>query len=334
MSIASGRTSNDGRHGMHSLGTVLTRLRSSLTWVVTSSLLLACRGPATGRPSPVVADSAIAAAIANERALDPSSFPARSIGVAPLGVSAVDTTLSALGYGLADLLITDLARSRQLTVVDRVRVDALLREVRFSSTGRVDSTNAPRAGRLIGARQLLLGSIVALPDSQFRIDARLADAQTSALAEPIVGVAPLARILDAEKQLAYRIFDRMGVTLTPAERAMIEQRPTQSIGALLAYSRAVRDEALGNYGAAARHYQNAMQLDPSFDYARRRMTDVQTRASGSRTATTDRQRQRSRITALALDGINRPNTALTSDAADAAFRNAQTTTLIIVVNIP
>jgi len=68
----------------------------------------------------------------------------------------------------------------------------------------------------------------------------------------------------------------MGVTLTPAERQSIEQRPSTNAIALLAYSRGVRDEARGQYEAAAQNFRAAVAADPSFGVARQRLQSVQT----------------------------------------------------------
>ena len=48
----------------------------------------------------------------------------------------------AVGYGLADLLTTDLAQSKKLQVVDRVQVNAVLREIGLVDAGRIDSNSA------------------------------------------------------------------------------------------------------------------------------------------------------------------------------------------------
>src|SRR5215813_4640784 len=59
-------------------------------------------------------------AIASERTLADDSLPVRSLGIPPLRVSAADTTLAPLGYGMADMLMTDLSRSAQVQIVDRL----------------------------------------------------------------------------------------------------------------------------------------------------------------------------------------------------------------------
>lgn len=221
------------------------------------------------------ADAAARAAIASEQSLNADSLPAASVGVAPLYVSTGDTALAPLGYGLADLLITDLSRSARLRVVDRTRVDALLRELDLAGSGRVDSATAPRVGRLVGARRIVNGAIGALPGGGITVSARVADAATSQL----VGTAvtertSLANVLDAEKSLAFRIFDELGVTLTPAEHAAIEQRPTRYLSAFLAYSRGVRSEALGDYAGARSFFEQAVMIDPGFGAASSRMRSL------------------------------------------------------------
>ncbi|MGI8499077.1 MAG: CsgG/HfaB family protein [Gemmatimonadaceae bacterium] len=215
------------------------------------------------------ADSAARLAVANERALAPGPLAAASVGVAPLAVDLADSTLAPLGYGLADLLITDLARSARLQVVDRVRVDALMRELGFAASGRVDSATAPRVGRLIAARRLLNGRVFST-GSVLRIEERIVDVERATIeSSPSVSSNGLDGVLEAEKQIALALFDALGVSLTPAERSAVEQRPTKNLTAFLAFSRGVREEALGHFDQAAVEYGSAVAADPSFALAAR-----------------------------------------------------------------
>ena len=235
----------------------------------------ACRTPATARVTPdrvAAAEAAAKQAIANERSLQVASFPERSLGITPFAVSSSDTTIAPLAYGLADILTTDLERSGQLQIVDRLRLDALLREVQLVEAGRVDPTTAPRVGKLVGARRLVIGALSQRPGGQLAIDARIADVATGVVQTGVSAAAPLADILAAEKELALRLLGQLGVNLTPAARAMIEERPTRNIAALLAYSRAVRFEVRGDYTRAAQEYRAALRLDPNFALAGDRLT--------------------------------------------------------------
>jgi hypothetical protein len=188
-----------------------------------------------------------------------------------------------LAYGLAELVATDLAMSRQVVVVERLRLDAILRELRLADAGGIDSASAPRLGRIIGARRLVVGVIDDRGNGELGIRVRLANAVDATFAGNISARAPLASIFDAEKALVFRVFDQLGVTLTPQERAAIEQRPTANVTALLAYSRGVRDEAFGRPAAAALNYRNALAADPGFSVVRSRLQRIE---SGLRTSDT------------------------------------------------
>lgn len=232
------------------------------------------------------ADAAARQAIASERTLGASNLPERSVGVTPLTVTGSDSSLAPLGYGLADLLITDLSRSAQLQVVDRVQVDALLRELKLAGSGRVDSASAPRIGRLIGARRIVDGAIDALPGGGLAVSTRVADvAQGTLIGRPVTERTSLSDILDSEKAIAFALFRELGVTLTPAEHAAVEQRPTRYLSAFLAYSNGVRAEAYGDYRTARSYYARAVMIDPGFALASAHLQGVEASANQAPAAT-------------------------------------------------
>ena len=264
----------------------------------------------TGSARVSEAEAAARAAIANERTINAATFPERTVGVAPFSVSAADTALAALGYGLADILITDLQRSGQLQIVDRIRIDALLRELQLVEAGRVDPATAPRVGKLVGARRLVLGALSQRPGGQLAIDARVADVVTGNVRAGVSATAPLADILTAEKDLALRLLTQLGVNLTPAARARIEERPTRNIAALLAYSRAVRYEVRADYQRAATEYRSALRLDPSFTLANDKLSQIPggspppTLRAGTDAGRSDRNASVARASSVAVDRLN------------------------------
>jgi len=288
--------------------------------------LAACGSARSGMRSTsatLAADSAIRAAASVESSLDPADFPQTSVAVLPLRVIASDSTLAPLGYGLADLLTTDLARSSAVQVVDRLRIQALLRELIFVAGGVVDTASGPRLGRIVGARYLVGGQIAVDPAERVRVDAVLATTLTGSVRPVVSGDAMLDDILEAEKALAFRIFDALGVTLTPVERAAVEQRPTRHLGALLAYGRGVHAEAELRFGDAWRQYREAARLDPAFQAAVDRLADVEALLPAP-----------SAIGYASVDAINRPHLRFVSDVTDPAFPTGQRATLIIPVIVP
>jgi hypothetical protein len=78
----------------------------------------------------------------------------------------------------------------------------------------------------------------------------------------------LQDLLRLEKDIVVGLADRLGYTLSEAERRAILENGTQNLAAFLAYSRALEAEDRGDYQAAARYYQQAVRSDPGFTQAR------------------------------------------------------------------
>jgi TolB-like protein len=292
----------------------------------------------TQAPGPIsVAEQRARDAIRDEQALRARPLRERTVGVLPFSAAERDTTLQPLAYGLADLLLTDLAQSQRIVIVDRLQMDALRRELQMVSNGIADSTNAPRVGRLIQARQLVLGHLTMLPDQQVRIDSRIAEVQSSATGRPLAFSAPLLRILDAEKALAVRLLEELGVQVTPELRALVERRQTQVFPALLAYSRGVRFMANRQLPEAAAQFELAHRLDPSFTQASTRLRDVRSQEASERSATRVASDSRRTAGARILERVSPIGTTSLADRpggpTDPSFPMTRTT-LIIQVNAP
>ncbi|MDQ6611425.1 MAG: CsgG/HfaB family protein, partial [Gemmatimonadota bacterium] len=221
------------------------------------------------------ADTLARQAISNERALKVSDIPANTISVAPLAVLSPDTAYASIGFGMASLLVADLSRSASLTLVERLRVDAVLRELQLAQSGRVDTATAPRVGRLVGARQIVVGSIDLRTRNSLRLQSYVANTTTGKVGSSLTGNATLSQIFDAEKTLAFRLFEVLGVTLSPVERRAVEQQATGSLVAFIAFSKGSRAEAFGDFGLAAASYAQALQLDPNFSLAGQRLSVLQ-----------------------------------------------------------
>lgn len=298
--------------------------------ILLAPLLAAC---ATTRPPAerlAELESEARRAIAAEQTLSAAPPRGRTVGVAPLAASGDSTTVW-LSYGLADLLMTDLARSAQLEVVDRMQLNVYLREMSLAESGRVDSSQASRFGRLIGARHLVLGGVGPATGQYLRLDARVADVSTTELRGALSIGTTIDDILDAEKELALRLFEQLGVTLTPAELAAVEARPTRNLAALLAYSRGVRHDVFGRYDLASDEYGLAARLDPNFGLAQRRLKDaraLQSETAGSQTGSID---QLQRAASAAAQGVNPSFPSNIGGAADPAFASQRSVTLIITI---
>lgn len=207
-------------------------------------------------------------AVANEAVIAQQPGSATTIAVLPFQCSGCDATIAPLERGMADLLINDLAKKKTLTLLERDRMQAIADEIALSKSARVDEATAVRAGKLIQAGRIVQGGIVVTGNRDLALNASVVDVRTAALeGQGAKADGLLDQLFNVEKQLAFSVFDALGVQLTPAERQDVDRRPTNSLQAFLAYSRGLTAEDAGKFDEAARFFDNARSLDPGFGAA-------------------------------------------------------------------
>ena len=225
-------------------------------------------------------------AIAQERQLSSVAGPSNTVAVMPFAFTGSDTSLRPLERGLADLVTTDLSRSSSLKVLERVQLQALLDEIQLQQQAGVQSGTGVRAGKILQAGRLVGGSISQLGPNQLRTSASVTNVQTSAVqGNPATQQAAIDQLFDMEKRLVLDLFTALNVTLTTAERTAIEQRPTRSMAAFLAYSRGLELEDQGRFDDASRSFDNALRLDPGFIPAQQKAQEARNVVAGGAVTT-------------------------------------------------
>ena len=248
--------------------------------------MTACAGSAAAQAS---ADSATHAAVASERALDGRTTARRTVAVLPFTVTATDTSLLSLGFGLAAFLSDDLAHSHRLLMVERGRLNELQREIGLSATGIVDRATAVRVGQLTVARTLVIGAIDATDSGRVTIDERAVDVETGAVLMHHTQTSQLESIFRAERDLVMETLAAFGITLTPDEKRSLYERVAPQFRAFLSFSRGARAEDQGNDDLAAASYQDASSLDRTFKLAVARLAAARARLiSTAATATAEK----------------------------------------------
>lgn len=225
------------------------------------------RGSGAVRAREVIAQRGRAAdrarlALQRETELAQQEGDPRTLAVLPVDIVG-DSTYRPLSRGLAQILTSDLALIQRFQMVERLQVGALLDEMQIGQSGRVDPTTAARVGRLLQAGRMVQGLAAIPEEGETRLEATvvLADGQVTA---PAVESGEFRQLLDMEKRLVVGIAARLGYQLSQAELNLILENGTQSLTAFLAYSRALEAEDLGDYNAAAMHYQESVRADPGF----------------------------------------------------------------------
>jgi tetratricopeptide (TPR) repeat protein len=203
-------------------------------------------------------------ALASESQLAAMPPESNTVAVMPFVYRGTNADLRVLGRGFAQLLVTDLAKSRQIRVLERERMQAMLDEMKLGDSALTTPASAVRSGHLLQAARVVQGALGELPGDRVRVDAALVNVSTARVQPPSEGTSPLDQLFDLEKQIAFAVFNNLGIQLSPAEQDAISQRPTQNLQAFLAYSRGLVDEDRGDYAAAQAEFNQAATLDPNF----------------------------------------------------------------------
>lgn len=107
-----------------------------------------------------------------------TDFPTRErLAVLPFYNNSGTARLDMLRSVLADMVVHRLLRHRRCTLVERARIDLVLKEQSLQLTGIVDERTAVRIGKLLGANALFLGAFLESNHS-VRLDARIIDLKT------------------------------------------------------------------------------------------------------------------------------------------------------------
>jgi tetratricopeptide (TPR) repeat protein len=221
-------------------------------------------------------------AVANEQALIVAALPDSTIAVLNFKNLGSNSDLDPLQKGLADMVITDLSKVKALRVVERARLQRLVEEIGFGTSGLVDETSAPRVGRLVGARTIVKGSFLDLDESTLRLDAGTANTAAGSFLPTDEVTGDLEEFFRMEKQLVLGIVDDLGIRLSSEERKEIMEIPTESMLAFLAYSKGLDAEDRGQFSEAYSNYQQATRIDPAFSTAQQQMGRVDRVSRGMR----------------------------------------------------
>jgi tetratricopeptide (TPR) repeat protein len=215
-------------------------------------------------------EAEVRAAVAQEARLASAPPTPNSVAVFPFIFGADDESLRPLERALAEFLVTDLAATGRLRVLERARVQMLLDEIALGAAGRVDPATAARGGRLLRAAHVVQGHIgggTRALELQARV-ARVTPEGAAAAGGPVEERGGLSALFTMQKELALGVYRRLGVELTAAERDTVLRRPTENLQAVLAFGRGLEAADAGDFAQAARHFLEAAVLDPGFAAAR------------------------------------------------------------------
>lgn len=148
---------------------------------------------------------------------------ARRLAVVYFDNSSDDKNLDRLSKGLASMLITDLSSVNMLIIVERERIEEIIKEQKLSNSKGFDPTTAAKIGKLLGVEMILTGTYFELLGS-LRIDSRIIDVETAKILHTSGVEGEVANFFKLEKQMVWKIIKSLDIKLSKEESNVLEQR--------------------------------------------------------------------------------------------------------------
>ena len=187
-----------------------------------------------------------------------------------------------LGKGISSMMISDLSPVKEIQLVERERMQDLLKEIDLQHTKYFDSTTSVRVGKMVGAEYVVVGAFAAV-QPQMRIDTRVVRVATGEIVKSAQVTGDENKFFDLEKALADRLIDGLGIVMDPeeAQRVAAKQQADRIDAlstmasfsqALALYDRKDYNGAMDKMAPALRASPNSMLLKVAFDEMKHRAT--------------------------------------------------------------
>ncbi|MBC2710070.1 MAG: hypothetical protein HGJ94_03400 [Desulfosarcina sp.] len=224
-------------------------------------------------------------ALAQEATLNAAQMPGNTLSVLYFSNTTGQPALDVLQKGLAFMLMTDLSKIKDLVLVERVKLQALVEEMGLGVSGLVETGSAPRLGQLLGARFLVSGDITGdagtgAPGGQVDEGAISRALETSIQIDPGLLDVPagqtanlprvdglVSTLFQIEKEMLFSIVEQLEISLSENEKVALRVPMTTNGRALYYFFMGLTYSDMGIYDRAGSYYQKANQADPGLKSA-------------------------------------------------------------------
>lgn len=213
--------------------------------------------------------------ILQEDQISTAEISENTMAVFPLIYQGINPDYVPLSRGFSEMVSIDLAKIPRLTILERIRIQAVLDELKFSQSGYVDQSTAPRSGKILKAGTIVSGDYDISDQGNFKINLGSWDTQTTERKSWVNKSGSLSDFFVLQKEVVFAFLEKNGIDLTLQEKESIASIPTQNLESFLAYSKGLLLEDAGKYNEASLEYQRATQLDPQFIIAGDKFTSSQ-----------------------------------------------------------
>jgi TolB-like protein len=222
-------------------------------------------------------------------AATPASAPAAAAAKKTVAILYFDNYTGSseydpLGRGISSMMISDLSVVKEIQLVERDRMQDLIKEIDLQQTKYFDSTTSVKAGKMIGAEYVVIGAFATV-QPQMRIDTRVVRVETGEVVKTAQVTGDQDKFFDLEQELANKLIDGLGIALSPEEqqRLIAQQKANRVDGlktmaafsrALALYDRKDYEGAVKAMGPAVAGAPNSMFMRLAFSEMKRKATNT------------------------------------------------------------
>jgi len=213
----------------------------------------------------------IVSAIAKQLGVEPakSPTPASTNGSASPAVAVMDFyNLSASGEldplqpALSDLFCATLSQVPHVTLVERAKIQEIIKELGLGATGLVDPSTAAKPCRLLGAQRMLLSSFLEM-GGILRFDCHLVDTESGQLVAALSVSGPSNKYAALIEELARQVAAALSIAVPSTREQTIKARaPTESWEAYTYLERGLHYHNLGQRKEALEELLRCLYLEP------------------------------------------------------------------------
>jgi TolB-like protein len=216
----------------------------------------------------------------------PAPAPRKSVAVLYFDNNTGKSDYDPLGRGIASMMISDLSSVQEIQLVERERMQDLIKEIDAQHTNYFDSTTAVKVGKMVGAEYIVVGAFAAL-DPKMRIDTRVVRVETGEIVKTAQVSGDEDKFFDLEQKLANKLIDGLGIALSPDEQTRLasQQRANRidAVSTLLGFSRALALYDRGDFVGAGKQMIPVVQASPNSLLLRETQAEMKRRATASAT---------------------------------------------------
>lgn len=169
-----------------------------------------------------------------------------------------------LGKAISAMLVTEFSDREGMRIVERARLNDLIREQDLQFSGRIQESDAIEVGRMLGVQYVLHGQVTSIADN-LRMDIRAVDVETSEIVSVMKKSDQTTELFSVVVDLADEFGEALDL-VPPSERPEVESIP---VAATIEFSRAVDFEDRGEIDQAIQHYERTLEIHPGHRDARR-----------------------------------------------------------------